>query len=408
MGLSRVFQKSQLVAGFGLLVSLMACKSEQFSGFSPDRKSPARVPKTVDVIPTGSAVMSCEPEGTTAVRGNSNALGVPVSFQSVCSDSIQTTDVVSKKRPVDIVFVLDVTKSMQPNIDAVKTNVVEFARRIGGKGWDARFAGVAFRDPPGSTAGVVNDPRFELLYATDFMNDASIAAEISSGKSEWIADDMSDNQEGGQAAIAKALDMLNAKRRSGADAVILFVTDAPSFAGINHWDFTVDALANKMAGVPGLKFYHSSLATFSGNDDAFRKYGSLPTDSRWVGDKSFNIAKNQIEALRRASGKQGSWVDFPLRQSTFVDTLPAQFETVVNTLPAQCTVSDAKVVDVNGNVVLQFSGNAVSGAGILSFQSGILSPGSYTYKETRCCVRDGATFRTCEKTRERQAILTIR
>jgi hypothetical protein len=290
----------------------------------------------------------------------------------------------------------------------VKANVVEFARRIGGKGWDARFAGVAFRDPPGSTPGYFNDPRFELLYATDFMNDRQIAAEISSGRPEWIADDISDNQEGGQAAIAKALDLLNAKRRSGADAVILFVTDAPSFAGTNHWDFTIDAVANKMASVPGLKFYHSSLATFSGNDDAFRKYSALPTDSRWVGDKSFNIAKNQIESLRRTAGKQGAWVEFPLRQSTFIDTLPAQFETVVNTLAVSCSVTDAKVLAENGGVVLQYTENAAPGEGVLSFQSGILSPGSYTYTETRCCVREGSAFRTCEKTRERQAVLTIR
>ncbi len=408
MAFKQAFRVGEMFLGWALLASVVACNSERFSGFSPDRNSPAPAPQAVDVVPTGSLLMSCEPEASSALRGNSNAMGVPVSFQTMCSDSIQTSDVVSKKRPVDIVFVLDVTKSMQPNIDAVKTNVVEFARRIAGKGWDARFAGVAFRDPPGSTPGFYNDPRYELLYATGFMNDTQIAAEISSGKAEWIADDKSDNQEGGQAAIAKALDLLITGRRSDAEAVILFVTDAPSFAGNNHWDFTVDALAKKMAGVSGLKFYHSTLANFSGNDEALRKYGALPSDPRWVGDKSFNVAKTQIESLRRASGKQGAWVDFPLRQSTFIDTLPAQFETVINTLPAQCIVSDARVLAANGSVVLGFSGNAAANGGTLSFQSGILSPGSYIYKETRCCVREGAIFRTCEKNRERQAVLTIR
>lgn len=399
--------KKSLLGALGFAV-LASCKPDTFVGFSPDKATVAPKPQAAPSIPTGALVMSCEPEAATTTRGDSNPLGVPVAFQSTCSDSVVSSEVVSRKRAVDIVFVLDVTKSMQPNIDTVKANVVEFATRIGSKGWDAQFAGIAYRDPPGSTPGHINDPNYELLYATGFMGDSEIAAEIASGKPQWLADDKSDNQEGGQAAISKAIDILNAGRRSGSDAVILFVTDAPSFAGSDHWNFTVNELANKLAGVANLKFYHSTLATFSGSPEASFKYGTLPSDSRWVGNKSFNVAKNQIESLRQTAGKQGSWVDFPLRQSTFVDTLPAQFETVTNTVPVTCHVQDAQVLDQAGRVVLAFSGSQAEGSGVLSFATGILMSGNYTYKESRCCVRDGVMFRTCEKTRERQAAITIR
>ena len=37
---------------------------------------------------------------------------------------------VGQGRPVDIVFVLDVTESMQPYIDAVKQNMISFARDL--------------------------------------------------------------------------------------------------------------------------------------------------------------------------------------------------------------------------------------------------------------------------------------
>ncbi len=386
----------------------LSCKPSGFLGVSPDKRTPYIPPKQVDTVATGSILLSCDPQSLTVIRGNTNVMGVPVSFQSSCSDSVVTSDFVSAKRPVDIVFVLDVTKSMQPNIDAVKANVVDFAKRIGSKGWDARFSGVAYRDPPGSTPGHIGDPMYELLYSTDFMDDSALENEISSGKPEWIADDKSDNQEGGQAAISKALDILTSSRRPDADGVILFVTDAPSFAGNDHWNFTVDSLANKMAVVPKLKFYHSTLATFEGSPDALKKYGNLSSNILWVGDKSYNIARNQMEALRLAAGKQGAWVEFPLRQSTFVDTLPAQFETVTNTVPVDCRVSEAKILGPTGAVVLLYSGGAAAGKGTLSFQSGIMSPGTYTYQEKRCCVRTDAMPQTCEKTRDRQSSLTIR
>src|SRR5271156_753356 len=49
-------------------------------------------------------------------------------------------------RPVDIVFVLDITESMQPYIDAVKQNVISFAQDLAANSRDYRLGLVTFED----------------------------------------------------------------------------------------------------------------------------------------------------------------------------------------------------------------------------------------------------------------------
>ena len=53
---------------------------------------------------------------------------------------------VGQGRPVDIVFVLDVTESMQPYIDAVKQNMISFARDLQANNRDYRLGLVTFED----------------------------------------------------------------------------------------------------------------------------------------------------------------------------------------------------------------------------------------------------------------------
>ncbi len=53
---------------------------------------------------------------------------------------------VGQGRPVDIVFVLDVTESMQPYIDAVKQNVIAFAQDLQSNSRDYRLGLVTFED----------------------------------------------------------------------------------------------------------------------------------------------------------------------------------------------------------------------------------------------------------------------
>jgi hypothetical protein len=53
---------------------------------------------------------------------------------------------VGQGRPVDIVFVLDVTESMQPYIDAVKQNIIQFVQDLAANNRDYRLGLVTFED----------------------------------------------------------------------------------------------------------------------------------------------------------------------------------------------------------------------------------------------------------------------
>ncbi|HEY2525630.1 MAG TPA: FHA domain-containing protein [Candidatus Binataceae bacterium] len=53
---------------------------------------------------------------------------------------------VGQGRPVDIVFVMDVTESMQPYIDAIKQNIVNFAHDLASNNRDYRLGLVTFED----------------------------------------------------------------------------------------------------------------------------------------------------------------------------------------------------------------------------------------------------------------------
>src|SRR5579862_1974570 len=65
---------------------------------------------------------------------------------------------VGQGRPVDIVFVLDVTESMQPYIDAVKQNVISFAHDLATNNRDYRLGLVTFEDYVVSASADCNCP----------------------------------------------------------------------------------------------------------------------------------------------------------------------------------------------------------------------------------------------------------
>ncbi|MFO0970235.1 MAG: vWA domain-containing protein [Gemmataceae bacterium] len=60
--------------------------------------------------------------------------------------SLFWTTSVATKAPVDVVFVLDVTGSMQPEIDAVKDGINLFASVLFSRGLDSRIAVIPYRD----------------------------------------------------------------------------------------------------------------------------------------------------------------------------------------------------------------------------------------------------------------------
>src|SRR5580658_6290169 len=123
---------------------------------------------------------------------------------------------VGQGRPVDIVFVLDVTESMQPYIDAVKQNVIAFAQDLQSNSRDYRLGLVTFEDYVVSAY-----PDCNCAYRQSFTSDVKQF-------SDWVG---TLHAGGGGDIPEDQLDALSYAAkfpfRPEAEGIIIIVTDAP-------------------------------------------------------------------------------------------------------------------------------------------------------------------------------------
>ncbi len=123
---------------------------------------------------------------------------------------------VGQGRPVDIVFVLDITESMQPYIDAVKQNVIAFAQDLASNNRDYRLGLVTFEDY------VVSEyPDCNCAYRNTMTSDVKQFT-------DWVG---SLHAGGGGDIPEDQLDALTYAAsfpfRPEAEGIIIIVTDAP-------------------------------------------------------------------------------------------------------------------------------------------------------------------------------------
>jgi hypothetical protein len=123
---------------------------------------------------------------------------------------------VGQGRPVDVVFVLDVTESMQPYIDAVKQNVIAFAQDLASNNRDYRLGLVTFEDYVVSAY-----PDCNCAYRNTLTSDTKQFI-------DWVG---SLHAGGGGDIPEDQLDALNYAAslpfRPEAEGIIIIVTDAP-------------------------------------------------------------------------------------------------------------------------------------------------------------------------------------
>src|SRR5271168_1103888 len=123
---------------------------------------------------------------------------------------------VGQGRPVDIVFVLDITESMQPYIDAVKQNVIAFAQDLQSNRRDYRLGLVTFEDYV-----VSKDPDCNCEYRNTMTSDVKKFTDwvgtLHAGGGGDIPEDQLD-------ALAYAAKF---PFRPEAEGIIIIVTDAP-------------------------------------------------------------------------------------------------------------------------------------------------------------------------------------
>jgi hypothetical protein len=123
---------------------------------------------------------------------------------------------VGQGRPVDIIFVLDVTESMQPYIDTVKQNVIQFAQDLSANNRDYRLGLVTFEDYV-----VSKYPDCNCAYRNSFTSDVHQFTDwvgtLHAGGGGDIPEDQLD-------ALAYAASF---PFRPNAEGIIIIVTDAP-------------------------------------------------------------------------------------------------------------------------------------------------------------------------------------
>ncbi|MGB8411386.1 MAG: FHA domain-containing protein [Candidatus Binatus sp.] len=124
---------------------------------------------------------------------------------------------VGQGRPVDIVFVLDVTESMQPYIDAVKQNVIAFAQDLQSNSRDYRLGLVTFEDYVVSAY-----PDCNCAYRNSFTSDVKQFTEWVGSLHAGGGGDIPEDQLDALAYAAKF------PFRPEAEGIIIIVTDAPA------------------------------------------------------------------------------------------------------------------------------------------------------------------------------------
>jgi len=123
---------------------------------------------------------------------------------------------VGQGRPVDIVFVMDVTESMQPYIDAVKQNIISFAQELAANNRDYRLGLVTFEDYVISKYPDSNSP-YRSAMTSDVHQFIDWVSGLHAGGGGDIPEDQLD-------ALAYAASF---PFRPEAEGIIILVTDAP-------------------------------------------------------------------------------------------------------------------------------------------------------------------------------------
>lgn len=251
-----------------------------------------------------------------------------VSLTHMCKLQVDTQSTSSTKHPTDIVFAIDITGSMQPNLDAVKNNVVAFARELENRAWDARFAAVGFRDSIDSTI--------------DFTDAQSLADRLRNWRAPLGSG--GDEQEYSQGGIAKALDMLmsdtsNNPSRMKGDKIVLMVTDNPGFNYVSqsHNDFSTNNLEQKIQQaaftLTRLKFYHSTPTT--------------PLRTPFPGRI---VPRDQYNSVISNTGVVGASLNYPLTEDVILSQFVETFEPVRAKVDRFCRISRLEVRDAGGAV----------------------------------------------------------
>lgn len=311
--------RSMVVKNFVTIAFLLnaGCKPTEFQG----------IDKPAKIASVGFAV-SCEQEKTKAAQIKSSETNIVNLAKNCISDGK------AEKTPADIVFVVDITASMDDSLNTVKNGVERFAYQLRqDKGWDARFAAIGFRDTVAQTIPFTDEKSLATVTRT------------------WIPNAGEDPQEAGQAALASALQMITKdaeenKTRASVSKIILFIGDAVAFAlNGNHKDFSTTELEQAFASVPmalksKMRFYHSTATQIQGCV-LMTLFGCAK-----LGVSTELAANGQMTNLAQKIGLPGKSFAFPFTESIMLSEFIDEF------VPgSSCTLKGSVARDSSGKEI---------------------------------------------------------
>ena len=232
----------------------------------------------------------------------------------------------SSMMPVDFYFAVDVTGSMQPNINSIKNNIQSFANELASKKYSARLSLITFKDTVESSMNPTSN-------IGDFIN--RIGSKNAAGGG--------DANEAGLAGISEAINKIKETKAPEAYAAIIMITDNPAHMGGNTRDCNISSLVNQFNNLP---------------EDTQKKvklYGSLgPAGSNCSG---YANPKAQMQEILRKSlsmvpvEQRGSEsLSYPFQKGTLLDELIPYIERTIPKKDFVC-LADSAVLSSAGDSV---------------------------------------------------------
>lgn len=303
-------------------------------------------------------------------------------------------------QPIDFYFVIDMTGSMQPVLDTIRNNILEFATIVSKQSSSARFGAVGFRSP--------GDERLPDIKPPTHYKQAITLTDVNSFRNQlmnWRVQGGS-QLEAGQAGIFTALDLMQKEAQSNpsrktVSKTIFYVTDQ---LGILDWFLPhrtdTNDLKNKIneakGSLPNLQFFYSATNVRSNtghnNDPRFAK----------------TPAEQSAEILSHF-GNRGKGYPFPFTKDDFLNKLSKDIMGPPVEASGVCYISRATLTNASNQVFGTINFNSYSAAYSAAMLNGgvrytrlstlgMTNYDSYRANVTRCCVANANTTTACLKT----------
>ena len=223
--------------------------------------------------------------------------------------------------PLNLYVALDVTGSMQANIEALKLNIGQFSIILKQKGYKVRLGLIPFRD--GLEVGLDLTDNLQA-----FINLVALQSAVGGGQ-DWEASLM---------AIGHGVNRLQALSAPGDANAILVITDNPGHYGANELDCNINGLVAKLNALPAE--FQKSLRIYGsiGNGTRPCTLGYPTGPSQW--DKIL-----ETSLLASEVGKRGSKLSYPFNGTVILDEFVKSLEKTLPPVDNICLATKANLKD---------------------------------------------------------------